>query len=179
MSLKEFTFGNDGTRPIEAGDTPDIQDDFAVSVPMAAQNIPKGTSCQMQSGFLQIAELTDILVPLSPAVPTESKDNSGGTAGDLEQRVITAGQMIAMVGSGIFFVGQYARITADGVITAIPDTVANTTHRKFARYVGKEGAVFQRGGSTPFVEDLSSGIVPDENLADTEIGWFQLVESAL
>ena len=34
-------------------------------------------------------------------------------------------------------------------------------------------------GTTPFDQALSTGIVPDENLADEEVGWFQLVESAL
>lgn len=178
MSLTEFTSGNDGTRPIQAGDTPDIQDDFGVSVPIAAQNRAKGDACQMKGGFLQQALVADILLPLSPVVPTESKDNSTGSPGDLEMRVIGAGQIIALLGSGIFFVGQYARVTGNGVITAIPE-VANTTHRKYARYIGKEGAIFARASGTPFTETLSTGIVPDQNLADAEIGWFELVESAL
>lgn len=178
MSLTEFTSGNDGTRPIEAGDTPDIQDDFGVSVPMAAQNRTKGDVCQMQNGFLQQALVADILLPLSPVVPTESKDNSGGSAGDLEMRVIGAGQIIALLGSGVFFVGQYAEITGNGVITALNDMLSNTTHRKYCRYIGKEGAVFARKATTAFDETLSTGIVPDENLADAEIGWFELVESA-
>jgi len=176
MSLNEFTSGNDGTRPIEAGDTPDIQDDFGVSVAMAVQNRAKGDICQMQGGLLQLAETADKTFPLSPVVPTESKDNSGDD--DLEMRVIGAGQIIALLGSGVFFVGQYGSIESDGIITALSETAANTASRKYARYIGKEGAIFERKATADFDETLSVGIVPDQDLADAEIGWFELVESA-
>jgi len=179
MSLSTFTSGNDGTRPIEAGDTPDIQDDYAVSVPMNNENIAKGDITQMKAGFLQEALAADTAFPLSPAVATESKDNSAGAPGDLQIRVITAGQMIALLASSDpFTVGQYAIIGADGIIENLVETIPNTTQRKYARYVGKEGAIFVRDGNPPFTETLSVGIVPDQNLAIGEVGWFELVESA-
>jgi len=179
MSLTEFTSGNDGTRPIEQGDTPDIQDDFAVSVPMAAENIPKGTKCYIIGGFVTTVTAANNTFPLSPCVPTESKDNSLGSPGDLEMRVILPGQMIALdANGGPFTVGQYAEVDGTDQIDGINEAAVNTA-RKYARYVGKEGAIFARAVSTPFTETLSVGIVPDQDLALNEIGWFRLVESAL
>ena len=178
MSQSEFASGNNGTRPIEQGDTPDIQDDYAVSVAMGAENILKGTKCFIVGGFVVTTISANNTFPVTPCVPTESKDNSTGAPGDLELRVILPGQIIALTGSGVFTVGQYGSITGSDVITALDEGSINTI-RKYARYLGKEAALFERDGSIPFGETLSTGIVPDQNLADAEVGWFQLVESAL
>ena len=177
-TLSEFSSGNDGTRPIQQGDTPDIQNDFAVSVAMGAENITKGTKCFIVGGFVVTTVAANNTFPVTPCVPTESKDNSTGAPGDLELRVMLPGQMVALLGSGIFTVGQYGTITGTDVITALSETAINTT-RKYSRYMGKEGAIFARDGTTPYTETLSVGIVPDQNLADAEVGWFKLVESAL
>jgi len=181
MSLSKFTTGNNGTRAIEAGDIPDWMDYFAVSVPMDKANILKGDKCQMVGGILQKALVADILKVMSPVVPTQSIDASNDTtAGDSSIRVMTAGQMVAMKCSDAVTVGQYTKISADGILSALAET-SNTAARKYARYIGKEGAVFTRSAlsSTGYAETLTTGIVPDQDLAAGEIGWFMLVESAL
>lgn len=172
----EFT-ASGGTRDIQQGDTPDL-DDLGVSVAMGAENILKGTPCFIVGGFVVTAVSAENDAPTVPVVPTESKDNSGGSPGDLEIRVVLPDQVVALTGSGVFTVGQYATILSTGVITSLANTATNTT-RKYARYMGKEGAIFSIGGTTPFDQVLSSGIVPDQNLADAEVGWFKLVESGL
>ena len=90
MSSTEFS-ASGGTRTIEAGDTPSL-DYLGVSVAMAAENIPKGTPCWIIGGFVTIADGDDPTgantFPLVPVVPTESKDNSTGSPGDLEIRVV-------------------------------------------------------------------------------------------
>lgn len=178
----QFT-ASGGTRNIQAGDTPTL-DDLGVSVAMAAQNIPKGTPCYIIAGFVTIADADSPVAsnntfPLTPCVPTESKDNSTGSPGDLEIRVVLPGQVVALLGQGgVFTVGQYGTIDAVPELIALSQTAVNT-FRKYARYLGKEAAIFSIGGTTPFDQVLSEGIVPDQNLADDEIGWFQLVESAL
>lgn len=177
-----FTFGNDGTRPIEAGDTPDIQDDYAVSIPVDAIDIIKGQPYQVLAGVVSVAATAAITYPRSPVVSTENKDNSGGSSGDLEARCITAGQMIALQNTtgADLTIQKYVGTSGStaGELVAIGEGAANTTNRKYARYVGKEGAVFERSSSTPYIESLTVGIVPDQTLADDEVGWFQLVESA-
>ena len=145
---------------------------------MAADTSTQGTPCYIVGGFVVTATTAENNAPTVPVVPTESKDNSAGSPGDLEIRVILPNQPVALTGSGAFTVGQYATILSSGVITALANSATNTT-RKFARYMGKEAAIFSIGGTTPFDQSLSSGIVPDQSLADTEVGWFTLVESAL
>lgn len=172
----QFT-ASGGTRTIQQGDTPDL-DDLGVSVAMGAENITKGTPCFIVGGFVVTAVSARNGDPVVPVVPTESKDNSGGSPGDLEIRVILPDQVVGLTGSGTFTVGQYATILSTGVITALSQAAINVT-RKFARYMGKEAAIFSIGGTTPFDQVLSDGIVPDQNLADGEVGWFKLVESAL
>jgi len=184
MSQSEFTSGNDGTRPIEQGDTPNILDDYAVSVSMSNQNILKGTKCFIIDGFVTIAD-TNLPIalnntfPLTPCVPTESVDNSTGAVGDKQIRVMLPGQIVALTnGTTNCTVGQYVAITDTDEISALSQSLVNSI-RKYARYMGTEAAVFSRDGSTPFAENLSVGIVPDVNLGVGEVGWFQLVESAL
>lgn len=168
-----------GTRAIQAGDTPTL-DDLGVSVPMGAtQNLAKGDVCYISGGVVIAALATDVLDPLVSCIPTESKDNSTGGAGDLEIRVILPNQVVAIKGDSIFTVGQYGGISVDNELIAISQAAQNTTINKFARYLGKEAAIFAIDGTTPFDQSLSTGIVPDQNLADTEIGWFVLTESAL
>lgn len=165
-----------GTRVIQAGDTPDL-DDLGTSVKMADQNILKGDVCYIIGGLVTKALAAVVLNPNVAVIPTESKDNSGGD--DLEIRVIKPGQVVAIKGDSAFTVGQYGAVSVDDELIAISDSAPNTTLRKYARYLGKEAAIFSIGGTTPFDQALSTGIVPDENLADEEVGWFQLVESAL
>jgi len=167
-----------GTRNIEAGDTPGL-DYLGVSVAMGeGENLTKGTPCFIVGGFVVTAATTENGSPTVPVVPTESIDNSAGLDGDLEIRVILPNQPIALTAGGPFTVGQYATIVTDGIITALSNTATNTT-RKFARYMGKEAAVFSIDSTTPFDQSLSTGIVPDQSLALDEVGWFMLVESAL
>lgn len=168
---------SDGVRAIAQGDTPTL-DDLGVSVAMGAENIVKGTPCYIVGGFVVTAVSAENDSPTVPCVPTESKDNSAGSPGDLQLRVVLPHQVVALTGSGTFTVGQYATILSTGVITALANTATNTT-RKYARYLGKEAAIFAIAASTPFDQTLSDGIVPDQDLATTEVGWFVLVESGL
>ena len=78
---------------------------------------------------------------------------------------------------GVIDVQEYSVVSANGVIVG-RGTAAGVTSRKYARYVGKEGAVFTRKATADFDETLSVGIVPDQQLAASEVGWFTLVESA-
>jgi len=166
-----------GTRNIEAGDTPGL-DYLGVSVAMADENISKGTKCWIINGLVTTTLVagSENTFPLTPCVPTESIDNSGGD--DLEIRVILPNQTIALTAASDFTVGQYGEITGIDTITQMSQTAVNTL-RKYARYIGKEAAIFSIDGTTPFDQTLSTGIVPDQSLASGEVGWFMLVESAL
>ena len=125
-----------GTRNVQQGDTPGL-DYLGVSVGVgASQTIVKGDPCFIVNGFVVNAVTTENDAPTVPAVPTESKDNSTGSDGDLEIRVILPGQVIALTAGGSFTVGQYATIITDSVITALANTATNIT-RKYARYIGR------------------------------------------
>lgn len=183
MSLTEFSSGNDGTRPIQAGDTPDIQDDYAVSIGIeAGLNVVKGTPYVAVDGLVTAPTTSSPVRAVAPVVPTESKDNSSGGDNDLEVRCITAGQMIALLNNttDTLDLQRYVGLSVStaGNLHRILQTADNTANRKYARYVGKEGAIFERKATTAYDETLSVGIVPDQSLEDGDIGWFQLVESA-
>ena len=47
---------------------------------------------------------------------------------------------------------------------------------KIGAYLGKEGAVFARAGTTPFRETLSDGLNPDQDAAANDIVWIQLMD---
>lgn len=172
----EFT-SSGGTRNIEAGDTPGL-DYLGVSVAMAAADIAKGDVCYIIGGLVTPALIADVLNPVTAVIPTESIDNSDDEG--LEIRVVLPNHPVAILAHDVFTVGQYGAVSdTDGELLPIPQTAANTTVRKFARYMGKEAAIFSIDSTTPFDQTLSSGIVPDQSLAADEVGWFMLVESAL
>jgi hypothetical protein len=183
MSQSQFTDGSHGARTIQPGDTPTL-DDLGVSVAMAQQNINKGDPCYIIDGNVTLAKSTAApqdTYPLTPCVPTESKDNSGGPAGSKQIRVVLPGQVVALQGDNAFTVGQYGTIaTVSSTVGFYPlaQTGVNTT-RKFARYLGKEAAIFHIGTNSPYNQTLTGGITPDHSLTSGEVGWFQLVESAL
>jgi len=67
---------------------------------------------------------------------------------------------------------------APGIVVSPAISAAITSNDlRYARYFGKEAGVFSRNNLTPFEELFSSGVIPDESLLTTEVGWFQLVEA--
>ena len=170
-----MTFSTSPTRQIEAGDTPGFNDD-QISRLQSDQNIPKGTPCVQIAGVVTIANVTNISssIPVAPFVPVESKDNSTPVTG-AEIRGVGPNQMVALtLKTGPVEPGEYVQITgtAGEIIAWIGDN-----QRKYARYFGKEAGVFSRGSGAPFIEDLSTGVIPDQTLAADEIGWFTLMEA--
>lgn len=170
-------FSTSPTRQIQAGDTPGFNDDQK-SRRMASENILKGVASVVISGFVTIATSANS-AQNSPFVPTQSKDNSAGSPGDLETRGVGPGQPVALTAASDtseIFPGDYVQIS-----DTVPGQVENwdkaTNDLRYARYFGKEAAIFSRNGSTPFNELLSTGVIPDESLVANEIGWFQLVEA--
>lgn len=175
--MSSESFSTSPTRQIEAGDTPGFNDDQK-SRPMAAQNIPKGTASLNIAGNITIATAALVTsgIPHSPFVPVESKDNSGGSTGDLEIRGVVPGQMVALTATtGPIQPGTYVQIgaTAGQVIAWVGDN----NQKRYARYFGKEAGVFSRGSGGPFIEDLSTGVIPDQPLLSGEVGWFTLMEA--
>jgi len=190
MTLEKFSSGNNGTRAIEAGDVPDWMDYFAVSYPVKSATIlTKGNKCLVVGGFVENATGAKRHFPICPCVPTQSVDNQAGANGDQNVRIMLPGQMVALKGESIFTLGQYGTIAVTtNFLEGLSETLDNSnndgtgplTGRKYARYVGKEGAIFTRSAlaAEAYIEELSPGINPDQDLALNEIGWFQLVESA-
>ncbi len=168
-------FGTSPTRQIEAGDTPGFNDD-QISRNMAVENIPKGTPTFQKNGVITITTNGDATGNFAPFVPVESKDNSSDD--DLEIRGVGPLQQVAMeLFSGTLNPGDYAQVNTSGSGQIIPWTKA-ANERRYARYFGKEAGVFSRDGTTPFTEDLSVGVIPDQPLTAGEIGWFTLLEAS-
>jgi len=170
-----MSFTDSVTRPIAQGDTPSIINQKTRTLPMTNENIPKGTPCVVVAGFVTIATLANTINLNSGVVPVESIDNSAGSAGDLNIKVVDAGPetgpYVALTSSVALTIDQYISIDATPVIIAFADTLV-----KYARYIGKEAGVFSRDGSTPFDQTLSVGQVPQQDLLADEVGWFKIVE---
>lgn len=169
-------FGTSPTRQIEAGDTPGFNDD-QISRLQSGQNIPKGTPSVQIAGVVTIANVTNTVagIPVAPFVPVESKDNSTPVTG-AEIRGVGPNQMVAItLKTGPVEPGEYVQIV--GTAGEIIAWTAASNQTKYARYFGKEAGVFSRDSLTPFTENLSTGVIPDQTLATGEIGWFTLMEA--
>jgi len=175
--MSSESFSTSPTRQIQAGDTPGFNDD-QISRREAAENIPKGTPCFQVDGVITITTNTLATGNYAPFVPVETKDNSGGSIGDLEIRGVGPLQQVAMeLESGTLNPGDYVQVNTSGSGELIPWTKA-ANERRYARYFGREAGVFSRDGTTPFSEDLSVGVIPDQPLTAGEIGWFTLLEAS-
>lgn len=173
--MSSESFSTSPTRQIEAGDTPGFNDD-QISRNMAVENIPKGTPTFQVNGVITIVTDALAIQNFAPFVPVESKDNSLNL--DLEIRGIGPLQQVAMeLLSGTLNPGDYVQVNTTGAGQIIPWN-KGANQRRYARYFGKEAGVFSRDGSTPFSEDLSVGVIPDQPLTAGQIGWFTLLEAS-
>jgi len=172
-----MSFSTSATRQLTAGDTMDLDDELK-SYPMFNQNIGRGdpTYIDAADGFVKLATTPANVKNNARFVPVESKDNSGGSAGDLEIKGVLAPQIIALKTNNAMKAGAFAQAhTVKGeVINATGSTIG-----LFARLIGGEGALFNRAGTSPFAETLSAGVVPEQNLAAGGIGFFQLIENGI
>lgn len=171
MSVSQF---GGPTQPIEAGDTPDF-DDNQVSRLMAAGTILKGQASVMLSGVVTIATSTNA-PGFSPFVPIESKTNTNGT----EIRGVTSDQFVALTTDENVTTldpGDLVQIsnTIDGTVEAWDET---NNDKRYARYIGKEAGLLTQDGSTPFTVSLSTGVIPDQTISANEVGWFKLLEAS-
>jgi len=167
-----MSFSSSQVRPIAKGDTPSIVNQKTRSLRMAVQNIAKGTPCVVIAGLVTIATLANTIAANPSVVPVESVDNSGNNT--LNIKVVDAGPetgpYVALQSSVALDVDQYVSLNATPVL------VLFTSGVKYARYIGKEAAVFSIGGTTPFNQTLSPGQVPVQSLTANEVGWFKIVE---
>lgn len=182
----QFTTGP--TRDVQPGDTPDLNDGL-LSRPQAAENIPRGTCCYIDSSNGAITIGTQALSVLghSPFVPVESVDNSGGAIGDTEMQGVTAPQRVAVTirldtTDGLtVYPGDYLKLSdvTPGQLHKWNNT--DTDASKYARFLGIEAALLDRAAATPFDETLTPGIVPDQSVTgltgETFVGWVQLKEN--
>lgn len=172
MSVNQF---GGPTQAIEAGDTPDF-DDNQVSRLMAAGTISKGQASVMIDGVVNIATAGSANSKgHSPFVPIETKTNTNGD----EIRGVTSDQFVALTSdnSGTpIFPGDLMKIGAqDGtVISWLPGDAIDEI---YARYIGKEAGILTQGAGTPFTISLSTGVIPDQSLGADEVGWFKLIEA--
>ena len=174
------------TRDVQPGDTPDLNDG-QLSRSQAAENISRGVACYLVAGNITIGTTVLAATGVSPFVPIESVDNSGGVAGDTEMSGVVAPQRVALTFETITAAltlnpGEYVKIslTTPGIVNRWLDgTDANGL--KYARFLGIEAALLDRKLTTDFDETLTVGIVPDQSVTGTNLqqftGWFQLVEN--
>lgn len=172
------------TRRVQAGDTPDLNDGLLSRGIAASLNLARGNACVLVDGNITLATLALMAAGHAPFVPIESVDNSAGAAGALEASGVEAPQRVALLveaSSTALNPGDFVKPSnnADGTVERwIPTTDAH--FEKYAKYLGKEAAVFDRATTTPFSETLTPGIVPDQTLTPTadpadNVGWFQLM----
>ncbi len=161
---------------LTAGETGEINPKVD-SYDMAAENIAKGKACFIVAGFVTLATSALAADDHPPFVPHESKDNSGGSPGDLQIGGVGDGQVITLtLTTGPLDPGEYAKIgaTTGEVIRYVTGTDAEKLI--YAQYLGKDTGVFARAGSTPFRETLSGSSIKPEILATGEVGYFRVLK---
>lgn len=174
MSVSQF---GGPTQPIEAGDTPDF-DDNQVSrlIDSGETTITKGQASVMVDGQIVIASFGSY-EGFSPFVPIETKTRIDGTT---EIRGVTADQFVALTHDNSVSAinpGDLVKIGAQEgtVVKWVAGDDAND--EKYARYIGKEAGILSQAVGTPFTVSLSTGVIPDQNLGKDEVGWFKLSET--
>lgn len=169
------SFTDTQTRPIAQGDTPSIVNQKTRTIPMAAENILKGSPCVIDTGIVTLATNTNV-AGNSKVVPVESLDNSTGSPGDFNIKIVDAGPetgpFVALTSTEALDIDEFVEINAAN------EVIAFTGGTRFARYLGKEAGVFSISGSTPFDQTLSPGQVPVQPLLVDEVGWFKILEVA-
>lgn len=178
-------FSTGPTRIVQRGDTPDLNDGLLSRLIVAGLNLQRGMACVLVGGEISLATLTLLADGHAPFVPVESVDNTadGEEASGVESNQRVA--LLAVASSAALAPGDFvkpaAAANANGEVERwIPGTDAH--FEKYAKYLGKEAAVFDRDTTTPFSETLTAGIVPDQTLTPTatpaeNVGWFQLLEA--
>ena len=145
------------------------------TIGMAAENIPAGTVCAVIDGVATIATTANSAGEVI-GVSVESVDNSGGSPGDLNIKLVLSNCLVAVQ-------TRTALQPLDGVKVSttagdVDEFVAGTDDEdlKIGRYRGVEGAVFARAAGTPFRETLSAGNVPEQDAAADDIVWIELLD---
>jgi len=182
-------FGEDATRQVQKGDTPDLNDGLLSRVVPTSENINRGQACVIIAGDVTVATAALVLDGYTPFVPIETVDNT--TTGDLPisgvgptQRValgvittstINPGDIVKVSDTQIVSEGGFVELWSAG------DTGADDNRAKYARYLGREAALLVKSGPSDFIETLSPGIVPDQPILGSEpngtVGWFQLLDT--
>ena len=84
------SFTDSVTRPIAQGDTPSIVNQKTRTIPMAVQNILKGTPCVVIAGLVTIATAANVIATNPSVVPVESIDNTDDGATTIKVAIIVA-----------------------------------------------------------------------------------------
>lgn len=162
---------------LTAGETGEINPKID-SYDMAAENIAKGKACFIVAGFVTLATAALAADDHPPFTPHEAKDNSGGSAGDLQIGGVGIGQVITLtLTTGPLDPGEFAKIgaTTGEVIRYVTGTDAEKLI--YAQYLGKDTGLWARSATTPFRETLSQSSIKPEILATGEIGYFRLIKA--
>jgi len=161
---------------LTAGETGEIKPEIE-SYDMAAENIAKGKACYLVDGNVTLATAALSGIGHSPFVPTESKDNSGGSPKDLQIGGVGFGQVVSLtLTTGPLDPGEYVKIgaTTGEVIKFVITTDAEDLI--YAQYLGKETGIFARAAGTPFRETLTGDAITPAILATGEVGFFRLIK---
>lgn len=109
-------------------------------------------------------------------VALETVDNSSGADDDLQCPVAIAGHYVTVIADGAISPGDYvqqATGTAGQVITWDGATVG----QQVGIYFGKEGGIYAKGGTSPYVETLSNDAdFTPTNAADGDVIEVLLVD---
>lgn len=103
-------------------------------------------------------------------VAIESKDNSGGSAGDLSIGVAKRGDIVGVITSTILIPGDPVKASTT-VAGQVEKFVVGTDAEglKIGYYVGKEAGTFSRNASSPYDETLVGGRINPVNAAATNV----------
>ena len=142
---------------------------------MAAENISAGQLCVLIDGNVTIATAANES-DQTVVVAVESKDNSGGSAGDLQILCAMPGTIVAVQTKTTLNPQDYVKVSATAGMVDEHVTATDAIDLMVGRYVSKDTGVFVRATSTPFAETLSGDEDPPGDAAVDDIVFIILKE---
>ena len=153
----------------EAGDVVSLNF-IAEYYPINAVNLAKGKLlAKIGASNLQISPTTPV-AGTEYFVSIESKDNSGGSDGDLSIGVAKRNDIVGIVTTTILIPGDPVK-SSTSVTGQVEKFVVGTDAEglKVGYYVGKEAGTFDRASSTPFAETLVGTRINPVDAAATDV----------
>lgn len=125
-------------------------------LPVAAStNIVKGNVCSINATGFVVAATSSTAAGSPWFVALAAADNSSGADGAISVPLAAKGHFVTVVADGAINAGENvkASATAGRVVAFVEGT--DVEGLKVGQYIGKEGGIVSKSGSTPYLESFT------------------------